>query len=90
MANPQESVAPDWDLRNKCVEDDNLMKMSRNHFPTAEDTAWALERLRLAQDEFERSLAEQAKGAFPAGSHSLASASRAYRMALLDPHLPPV
>lgn len=66
------------------------MKMSRNYFPTPEDTARALERLRLAQDEFERSLAEQEKGAFPAGSRSLASASRAYRMALLDPHLPPV
>ncbi len=90
MADLQESVALRRELRKKCPKADNLMKMSRNYFPTAEDTDRALERLRLAQDEFERSLAQQAKGAFPAGSLSFASASRAYRMALLDPHLPPV
>lgn len=70
--------------------------MSTLILPTKSDTERALQRLNEAERQFQAALAEHEdvveKGGreVSAAAQKLASASRAYRLALLDPRLPPV
>ena len=70
--------------------------MSIPILPTKSDAELAIQRLKASEQQFNEALTFHEREARGGGerafevAHKLSRASRVYRLALLDPHLPPI
>lgn len=91
-----ESVALGWRRPVSLGKTDNRANMSSPILPTKSDAERAIQRLKASEQQFNEALnfhETETKGGSERASeaaYKLSRASRVYRLALLDPHLPPI